>query len=316
MPSDAVSCAVEAEGVCFRYGSRQALQGVSFSVQAGEVFGVIGPNGGGKTTLFRILSTTSSPHEGRAFVFGYDVSRQADAVRRRIGVVFQTPSSDGKLTLRENLLYQGRLYGMRGGELKSAAERVLALVGLRDRADDLVQTLSYGLRRRLEIGKGMLHSPGLLLLDEPSAGLDPGARLDLWRVLKDLQKEGVTVFLTTHHTDEADQCDRLAVLHEGRLLALDTPQALKATVGGDVVTIRAKDPQGLEPTLRRLAASAPMFLNGAVRVEQPRGHELAAHLLETHGEAILSITVGQPTIEDVFVRYTGQGLAPGEGIDG
>lgn len=311
MPSDTTPYAVEAVEVSFRYGSRKALRGVSLSVRAGELFGVIGPNGGGKTTLFRLLSTQISPHEGRAAILGYDVVRQAAEVRRRIGVVFQTPSSDGKLTLWENLLYQGNLYGMRGRGLRMAAERALALVGLRDRRDDLVQQLSPGLRRRLEIGKGILHAPGLLLLDEPSAGLDPGARLALWHLLRDLRKEGVTVFLTTHHTDEADQCDRLAVLHEGAILALDAPGTLKGAVGGDVVTVRAKDPQALEPILRRRAAGLPVVQNGTVRVVQPRGHELAAYLLESRGEEVLSVTVGQPTLEDVFFHYTGQGLSGG-----
>ncbi|HUR38220.1 MAG TPA: ABC transporter ATP-binding protein, partial [Planctomycetota bacterium] len=237
---------VEIDGLTHRYGERLALDGVSFSVRKGEVFGLLGPNGGGKTTLFKILSTALRPTSGSARIEGVDV--RDDAVRRRIGVVFQAPGLDQKLTVAENLLHQGHLYGLRGAALRRRIDEELGRFKLSDRARDRVEKLSGGLQRRVELAKALLHQPEILLLDEPSTGLDPGARRDLWDALRSLK--GVTVLLTTHLLEEAERCDRLAILHKGKLVALGAPLDLRGEIGGDVVTIRAKDAEALAAAIR------------------------------------------------------------------
>ena len=216
--------AVKVQDLVYRYGERDALKGISFFVEPGEVFGLLGPNGGGKTTLFRILSTLLLPADGQAQVFGIDVAKDPLGVRRQIGVVFQNQSLDRRLTAAENLVHQGHLYGLRGSILRDRIDRVVDRVGLTDRRNSVVETLSGGMRRRLELAKGLLHRPRLLLLDEPSTGVDPGARRDFWDYLQLLRREeGVTILLTTHLLDEADKCDRLAILDEGSLVAEGTP---------------------------------------------------------------------------------------------
>ena len=233
-----------------RYGTRTALSNVDFEVEAGEIFGLLGPNGGGKSTLFRILSTMMTPSEGQALVAGFDAARQPAEVRRRIGVVFQTQSLDKAMTVAENLRAQGHLHGLSGAALRARMEHVMGRLGLAERRDDLVQTLSGGLRRRVEIAKGLLHSPQVLLMDEASTGLDPGARRELWQYVQELrEREGVTILLTTHILDEADRCDRLVLLHQGRVVAEGSPGLLRSRIGGDVVVLEAGDPDALAPRI-------------------------------------------------------------------
>lgn len=288
------------------YGDRKALNGVSFDVQEGEIFGFLGPNGGGKTTLLRILSTLLVPSSGRAMIFGLDVARQPQEVRRRIGIVFQAQNVDGKLTSAENLRHQGHLYGLRGQKLKQRIQHVLTRVGLADRSNDLVETLSGGLRRRLELAKGLLHQPGLLLLDEPSTGLDPGVRRGLWEYLTLLRsQEGVTILLTTHLLEEAERCDRLAILHQGELMASGTVDSLKNEVGAEVVLLETQEPEALREQLREKFALEATFLGGKVRFEHPRGHEFVSRLVEAFPGEIQSVTVSKPTLEDLFIRRTG-----------
>ena len=288
------------------YGDRKALNGVSFDVQGGEIFGLLGPNGGGKTTLLRILSTLLVPSSGRAMIFGLDVARKPQEVRRRIGIVFQAQNVDGKLTSAENLRHQGHLYGLRGQKLKQRIQHVLTRVGLADRSNDLVETLSGGLRRRLELAKGLLHQPGLLLLDEPSTGLDPGVRRGLWEYLTLLRsQEGVTILLTTHLLEEAERCDRLAILHQGELMASGTVDSLKNEVGAEVVLLETREPEALREQLREKFALEATFLGGKVRFEHPRGHEFVSRLVEAFPGEIQSVMVSKPTLEDVFIRRTG-----------
>ncbi|HEX6987694.1 MAG TPA: ABC transporter ATP-binding protein, partial [Planctomycetaceae bacterium] len=237
--------AVAVENVGFRYGDRRALAGVSFDVRPGEIFGLLGPNGGGKTTLFRLLCTLLPFQEGKASVAGFDVATEPSGVRRSIGVTFQSPSLDGKLTVGENLRAHGQLYGLFGGELRERVARLAGRLGISDRMRDKAETLSGGLKRRAEIAKGLLHDPTVLLLDEPSTGLDPGARHDLWRLLAELRDAGMTVLVTTHLMEEADRCDRLAILNRGEVVALGTPDELRASVGGDCLTIRGSRPEWL-----------------------------------------------------------------------
>ncbi len=289
------------------YGERQALGGVSFEVRAGEIFGLLGPNGGGKTTLLRILATLLSPSSGRAAVFGLDVGREPSAVRRRIGVVFQSKHVDGKLTAAENLRHHGHLYGLRGGELKDRIRQSLTRFGLADRQGDLVEKLSGGLRRRLELAKGLLHQPGLLLLDEPTTGLDPGARRDLWEYLSRLRGlDGLTIVLSTHLLDEAERCDRLAILHRGQIVAAGSPDALKSEIGAEVILLETPVPHQILPQLKQRFAVDATVVGGKVRFEHPRGHEFIPQLVETFPGVIQSAMVSKPTLEDVFLHRTGR----------
>jgi ABC-2 type transport system ATP-binding protein len=306
--------AVEAQGVEYAYrtrkaGLRRALDGVSFEIRAGEIFGFLGPNGGGKTTLFRILSTLAKPQGGSVRVFGADLATQAAEVRRRLGVVFQNPSLDVQLTVRENLMHQGHLYGLSGRTLAERIGAALERFGLADRQAQRALELSGGLRRRVEIAKSLLHDPRLLLLDEPSTGLDPGARRDLWSTLESLRREGVTILLTTHFMEEGDRCDRLALIERGTLVGEGSPADLKQEIGGDVITLEGADAEALARDLAaRFPDLNPQIRDGAVRLERERGHELVARLIEAFPGRVDSVTVARPTLEDVFLHRTGRRL--------
>jgi ABC-2 type transport system ATP-binding protein len=292
-----------------RYGETVALDGVSLEVAPGEVFGVLGPNGGGKTTMFRILSTLLAPESGRVEIDGLDVASQLDEVRRRIGVVFQSPSLDVKLTVRENLRCHGNLYGFSGAELQRRVDSGLTALGLVDRADVYVETLSGGLKRRVELAKGLLSEPRILILDEPSTGLDPGARRDLWDYVLALRAErGTTVLVTTHLMDEAERCDRLAILDRGRILAVDSPDALRRKIGGDVLTIRSADTVALTGELERRWGVHGQTIDGCVRIEHPEARTLLREIYEALPNEIESIQLARPTLEDVFIHETGHEL--------
>ncbi len=300
---------VAVENVTRQYGARTALAGVSFNVREREIFGVLGPNGGGKSTLFRILATMLAPTSGTASVAGYDVDRQAAEVRRRIGVVFQSQSLDKKLTVFENLRAQGHLFGMHGRLLAERTEEVAQRLGLADRRNDLVDTLSGGLRRRVEIAKGLLHRPDVLLMDEPSTGLDPGARRELWQYVEELRdQQGITVLVTTHILDEADRADRLLLLHEGKVVAEGAPQELKARIGGDVVILDVSEPARLAPQLQAKLGVEATPVNGSLRIEIGNGHRFIAEAVEAFPGAIRSVALHKPTLEDVFLDETGARL--------
>jgi ABC-2 type transport system ATP-binding protein len=304
-----VEPAVDVRELVHRYGTRVALDGVTFAVPRGEIFGLLGPNGGGKTTLFKIISTLLAPSGGSVSVFGDDVAREPAAVRRRLGVVFQKPALDGRLTVEENLRHQGHLYGLKGGALVDRILEVLTRVRMADRHADLVATLSGGLQRRVEVAKALLHRPDLLLLDEPGTGLDPSARRDVWQDLSDLRKgEGTTVILTTHLMDEAASCDRVAILDAGHLVALDAPDALTASIGGDVVLVKARDASNLAARVSERFAVRAEVVDGQVRIERHRAHEFVTDLVEAFPGELDAVTFGKPTLEDVFVHYTGHRL--------
>jgi ABC-2 type transport system ATP-binding protein len=289
-----------------RYQDRSALNGVSFDVRPAELFGLLGPNGSGKTTLFRILSTLMVPTSGSATIAGVDAVRQPGALRRRIGVVFQAQSVDPKLTAYENLWHQGHLYGLRGAELKARINEILTRVGLLDRAGDLVETFSGGMQRRIELAKGLLHHPEILLLDEPTTGLDPGARRDLWQYLAILRdQERVSVIVTTHLMEEAERCDRLAILNEGNLVALGTPEALTREIGGDVILLEARDPQSLADRIRNKFQVDATVMDKHVRLEIENGHHFVPEVVEAFPGEIQSLSVSKPTLEDVFIHRTG-----------
>jgi ABC-2 type transport system ATP-binding protein len=307
------SIAISIAHVSFRYGQRLALDDVSLEIQPGEIFALLGPNGGGKTTLFRLVSTLIPPQEGEIRILGHCVRRETDEVRRVLGVVFQAPSVDKKLTVAENVRHQGWLYGLRGAQLAARQQEMLEQVGLADRASDRVETLSGGLRRRVELAKGMLHRPLVLLMDEPSTGLDPAARNDLWTYLRQLREtQGVTTALTTHLLEEAEKADRLAILDRGCLVALDTPSNLRASLGGDCITIQTDQPDMLATAIRERFGLTAQAIEGSLRVQQADGQRLIGPLVEAFPEQIRSITLGKPTLEDVFIARTGHRFWQGD----
>ncbi len=297
---------IRIERLTHRYDQRQALDNVSFDVRPAEIFGLLGPNGSGKTTLFRILSTLMLPSAGRALIMDHDAAREPNQVRREIGVVFQAASVDAKLTPAENLRHQGHLYGLSGQALSRRIVEMLARVGLGDRAGDRVETLSGGQQRRVELAKGLMHHPSVLLLDEPSTGLDPGARRDLWLYLKMLRdQERVTVVVTTHLMEEAEHCDRLAILSEGKLVALGTPAELKREIGGEVIVMEARDPESLARRIAERFGGSCHVIDGKVRLEREHGHRFVTDVVEAFPGEIDSISVSKPTLEDVFIDRTG-----------
>jgi ABC-2 type transport system ATP-binding protein len=303
------SPAIQVTDLRHSYGKREALKGVSFTVNEGEIFALLGPNGSGKTTMFRILSTLMLPTCGRALIAGLDAATQPDEVRRRIGVVFQSPSVDLKLTAAENLWHQGHLYGLVGTALKIRIREMLERVGLADRAGDRVETFSGGMRRRVELAKGLLHRPSVLLLDEPTTGLDPGARRDLWQYLHELRThERVSIIVTTHLMEEAERCDRLAIMNLGQLVALGTPAELRSQIGGDVVLLGSPDACSLALGLEKRFGITATVLDDKVRLERKDGHKFVAELMEAFPGEIDSISVSKPTLEDVFIDRTGHRL--------
>jgi ABC-2 type transport system ATP-binding protein len=301
-----MTLAASVSNVSHHYGDRQALCDLSLDIACGEIFALLGPNGGGKTTLFRLLSTLSPVQHGTVKILGHDVARDANLVRSQMGVVFQAPSVDKKLTVAENIRCQGHLYGLSGRVLQTRQDEMLNQLGLTDRAGELVETLSGGLRRRVELAKGMLHRPRLLLMDEPSTGLDPGARSDLWDYLQRIRTDhGVTVILTTHLLEEAQRADRTAILHQGDLVALDTPDALRASVGGDWITIRTTDPDSLSAQIAAQFEATVRVIDDEVRIEASDAQSLVVPLMEAFREEIDALTLGKPSLEDVFIDRTG-----------
>ena len=302
-----VAPVISVRNLVHRYENRTALNGVSFDVRPAELFGLLGPNGSGKTTLFRILSTLMIPTAGRAVVMGCDAAQDAARLRRQIGVVFQAQSVDLKLTAYENLWHQGHLYGLRGSALKKRVGEILARVGLADRAKERVETFSGGMQRRIELAKGLLHHPGVLLLDEPTTGLDPGARRDLWQYLQMLRdEEHVSVLVTTHLMEEAERCDRLAILNEGNLVALGTPTELKSEIGGDVILLdAARDAGLLAEHIRARFHVETAVLGNQVRIEREGGHRFVPDVVEAFPGEIQAISVSKPALEDVFIHRTG-----------
>ena len=298
--------AIEVSGLRHSYGERPALKGISFTVRPAEIFGLLGPNGSGKTTLFRILSTLMIPGGGSARIMGFDPATQPNAVRQQIGVVFQSASTDVKLTAAENLWHQGHLYGLSGARLKQRIAEMLGRVGLADRANERVETFSGGQQRRVELAKGLMHRPAVLLLDEPTTGLDPGARRDVWQYLAMLRdEEGVTVIVTTHLMEEAERCDRLAILSEGELVAMGTPTELKSEIGGDVIVLEADDAQALAARIQSRFEVPCNVIDNKVRLEREQGHRFVTDVMEAFPREIHSISVSRPTLEDVFISRTG-----------
>ena len=305
--------AIEVAGLTKTYGEIEAVRGVSFTVARGEVFGFLGPNGAGKSTTINMLCTLARPTSGTARVSGFDVVARRDDVRRHIGLVFQDPTLDVRLTAEQNLRLHAELYGIDPGVIPARMDQMLEMVGLADRRDHAVMTFSGGMKRRLEIARGLLHSPRVLFLDEPTIGLDPQTRSSIWRYIRALQEgEGTTIFMTTHYMDEAEFCDRIAIMDRGEIVVLDTPAALKAAVGADRVVLGTADDDAALTALRDRFGIEAAVAEGAVTFHVENGEEFVPRLFAEMGVAITSVAVSRPTLDDVFMRYTGSTIRDAE----
>jgi ABC-2 type transport system ATP-binding protein len=305
--------AIEVDDLRKSFGEVEAVRGVSFEVAAGEVFGFLGPNGAGKTTTINMLCTLAKPTAGSARVAGHDVVRERDDVRRHIGLVFQDPTLDGYLTAEQNLRLHAELYGVDPALVPGRMRQVLEMVGLWERRGATVMTFSGGMRRRLEIARGFLHSPRVLFLDEPTIGLDPQTRSSIWRYIAQLQeREEITIFMTTHYMDEAEFCDRIAIMDQGEIVALDTPEALKAQVGADRVRIQTEDDDAAIAALAERFDLEATISEGAVTFFVPSGEEFVPRLFAELGIAIGSVSVSRPTLDDVFMSHTGTTIRDAE----
>jgi ABC-2 type transport system ATP-binding protein len=305
--------AVSVSGLTKRYGEIEAVRGIDFEVHEGEVFGFLGPNGAGKSTTINILCTLAEATSGEAQVAGHDVRTERTEVRRNIGLVFQEPTLDGYLTADQNLRFHGELYGVPRAQLRSRMDEVLTMVGLEDRRGDLVQTFSGGMRRRLEIARGLLHSPHVLFLDEPTIGLDPQTRASIWEYISELRgREQITVFVTTHYMDEAENCDRIAIMNEGEIAVIDTPEALKSGIGADRVQIRTSDDDAAIAQLQQIFGLEAAVHEGAVTFAVRGGAQFVPRLFSKLDVAIEMVTVTRPSLDDVFMTYTGTTIRDAE----
>ena len=305
--------AVTVRGLVKRYKAVEAVAGIDLEVRPGETFGFLGPNGAGKSTTIKILCTLVDATAGSATVAGFDVARQRDQVRRHIGLVFQEPTLDAYLTAEQNLKFHGELYGVDRATAATRRQEVLTMVGLWERRGDLVQTFSGGMRRRLEIARGLLHSPRVLFLDEPTIGLDPQTRASIWEYIAELhRREQITVFVTTHYMDEAEHCDRIAIVDQGRIVALDTPAALKSGIGKDRVQITCDDDaRAIAELADRFGIEAAVH-EGAVTFAVAEGAAFVPQLFAGLDVPINSVTVTRPSLDDVFLAYTGRTIRDAE----
>ena len=298
--------AVSVRGLVKRYGDIEAVSGIDFDVAAGEIFGFLGPNGAGKTTTIGVLCTLVKPTAGQASVAGHDVASERDEVRRNIGLVFQETTLDGYLTAEQNLRLHAELYGVPRAVVADRMRQVMEMVGLWERRSSRVMTFSGGMKRRLEIARGLLHSPRVLFLDEPTVGLDPQTRSSIWGYIRELKaREDITIFLTTHYMDEAEYCDRIAIMDRGKIIVLDTPEALKASVGRDRVMIGTDDDDAAIAALRERFGLDATVAEGLVTIAVDRGEEFVPRLFAHLGVPIRSVSVSRPSLDDVFMSYTG-----------
>jgi len=305
--------AVSVKSLVKRYGEVEAVRGIDFEVARSEVFGFLGPNGAGKSTTINMLCTLVWPTSGEARVAGHDVMRERDAVRRNIGLVFQDTTLDGYLTAEQNLRLHAELYGVPRETVAPRLEQVMEIVGLWERRKSLVATFSGGMKRRLEIARGLLHSPRVLFLDEPTVGLDPQTRSSIWGYITELkQREDITIFLTTHYMDEAEYCDRIAIMDQGRIIALDSPAALKASVGLDRVRIETPDRDAAIAALRERFELEAQVAEGSVTFGVPAGEQFVPRLFAELGQPITSVSVSRPSLDDVFMSYTGTTIRDAE----
>ncbi|MGB6872997.1 MAG: ATP-binding cassette domain-containing protein [Dehalococcoidia bacterium] len=300
---------IEASNLVKRFGEIEAVKGVSFSVKEGEIFGFLGPNGAGKTTTINILCTLLKPTDGQAKVNGHDVVKERSQVRQSIGLVFQEPSLDDYLTAEQNLRFHGYAYGIPKNVLEPRLKELLEMMELWDRRKGKINTYSGGMKRRLEIARGLLHHPRVLFLDEPTLGLDPQTRRRIWDYIHDLRKrENLAIFMTTHYMDEAENCDRIAIIDHGRTVALDTLEKLKDGVGGDVISVKTEDNEEAVRLLEGQYKLKPGIENGIISFTVPHGEEFLPKFVSGFPLRLLSIGLRRPTLEDVFLKLTGRDI--------
>lgn len=298
---------IKFSNISFSYGDKFALNDVSFGVEQGELFSVVGPNGGGKSTTFKVLSTLIKPQKGSLGFWGIDGVKEPDKIRPHLGVVFQSPALDKKLTVKENLQYHGLLYGLKRKELKERIQVLLRRFDLAERADQRVEKLSGGLKRRVEISKALLSHPKLLILDEPTTGLDPVARREMWSFLEKLRREeGLTIIFTTHLMEEAEASQRTLLLNEGKVVVLGTPAELKAKLGGDIIALKGQDPLKLKGDIETQFSVKVQRIEDELRIEKTNGAQFIPALVEAFPKQILSVTLGKPSLEDLFIHLTGK----------
>ncbi|MCH7482964.1 MAG: ATP-binding cassette domain-containing protein [Chloroflexi bacterium] len=300
---------ITVEGLGKRFKDVEAVKDVSFAVAEGEIFGFLGPNGAGKTTTINMLCTLLRPTSGTATVNGYDVVRQRKEVRRSLGLIFQETTLDDYLTAEQNLLFHAYAYSVPKSVREPRMKELLTMLELWDRRKESVATYSGGMRRRLEIARGLLHHPKVLFLDEPTLGLDPQTRRHIWRYILDLrERENLTFFMTTHYMDEAEHCDRIAVIDQGRIVALDTPDNLKDALGGDVLSLRSENNEAAMLEIRERYDLQPQLEDGQVVFNVPRGEQFLPEFVRRFGQRLLSVGIRRPTLEDVFLKLTGHAI--------
>lgn len=298
---------IRVENLTKRFGPITAVDGISFDVEEGTIFGFLGPNGAGKTTTINILCTLLLPTSGTAFINGHDCVKEPSEVRRSIGIVFQDPTIDKDLTAYENLLFHAYLYNINRRDIKKRIEELLHFVGLYERRNDLVKKFSGGMKRRLEVARGLMHSPKVLFLDEPTLGLDPQTRTNLWEFITELpSKSNVTVFMTTHYMEEAEVCNRIAIIDKGRIIALGSPEELKKTIGGDVIFIKTKDNKKAKEEIERVFGLRVSERENELFLTALRGDTCIPEIIRTIGEKVLSVRLQRPTLNDVFLKLTGR----------
>jgi ABC-2 type transport system ATP-binding protein len=301
--------AIEIDGLVRKFGKLVAVDGISFNVQKGEIFGFLGPNGAGKTTTINILCTLLLPTDGKASVNGYDVVKERRQVQRSIGLVFQDPTLDDYLTAEQNLIFHAYAYGIPPNVREKRMTELLELVQLSDRRKNRVATFSGGMKRRLELTRGLLHHPQILFLDEPTLGLDPQTRRLIWDHIGTLrQQENLTIFMTTHYMDEAEYCDRIAIIDHGKIVALDTPAKLKDSLGGDVVSIQADNHEQALKELTESFQLTPIVQNGMINFSVKHSDTFLPEFMRTFCSGLRSISVHRPTLDDVFLKLTGRAI--------
>jgi len=300
---------IRVENLVKSYGSLTAVDGISFEVEEGTIFGFLGPNGAGKTTTINVLCTLISATSGRASINGYDCTKDASRVRKSIGIVFQDTTLDKDLTAYENLVFHAYLYGVKKSEIKPRVHDALNFVQLYERKDDLVKKYSGGMKRRLEVARGLIHRPRVLFLDEPTLGLDPQSRANLWGVITEMpKKHNVTIFMTTHYMEEAEVCDKIAIIDNGKIIAEGSPEELKKTVGGDVISLRTSDNNWARQEIKKMFGIDSVEKEGELYLTTGKGDSCIPELIRGLGNNVLSVKLQRPTINDVFLKLTGKAI--------
>ncbi|UCD36175.1 MAG: ATP-binding cassette domain-containing protein [Nitrospiraceae bacterium] len=305
---------IKVENLVKRYNGLTAVDGISFEVEEGTIFGFLGPNGAGKTTTINVLCTLASATSGRALINGYDCARESSKVRKSIGIVFQDTTLDKDLTAYENLSFHAHLYGVKKSEIRGRVHDAIRFVDLFDRKDDLVKKFSGGMKRRLEVARGLIHRPRVLFLDEPTLGLDPQSRANLWEVITEMpKKHRVTIFMTTHYMEEAEVCGRIAIIDHGRIIAEGSPDELKKTVGGDVISLKTRDNEWSRGEISRLFNIHADEKEGELYLTSNRGDACIPDLIRGLGDMVVSVKLQRPTLNDVFLKLTGKAIRDEEG---